>query len=107
MNDFLLLMIEPATFGTGTGDSAATPFAAKQTHALPPAVAMAYVSVLKARGAAQRGRLERVGAGPIAAQAASTATPPWSAATMSRPAPAALRRARIASSPRTRASASR
>ena len=46
MNDFLLLMMEPGTFGNGAGGFTSTPFAAEQ--ALPPDVAMAYASVLKA-----------------------------------------------------------
>ena len=46
MDDFLLLMLDPATFASGSGGSSAMPFASEQT--MPPEVATAYASVLKA-----------------------------------------------------------
>ncbi|HUI95046.1 MAG TPA: autotransporter outer membrane beta-barrel domain-containing protein [Xanthobacteraceae bacterium] len=48
MDDFLLLMMEPGTFSTGAGGFTSTPFAAEQAPSLPPDVATAYASVLKA-----------------------------------------------------------
>jgi hypothetical protein len=46
MDDFLLLMLDSATFANGSGGFSSMPFASEQT--MPPEVAMAYASVLKA-----------------------------------------------------------
>ncbi|HLH89926.1 MAG TPA: autotransporter domain-containing protein [Xanthobacteraceae bacterium] len=47
MNDFLLLMMEPATLGNGAGDFTSLPFAPSEAPAFPPDLAMAYASAFK------------------------------------------------------------